>query len=68
VTSSNYTLCDSGNIIAQEAGRYGIITSPRYPNWDANINCAKKIEATSGNVIRVYLNDLAIDGKDQANE
>lgn len=68
MTATNYTLCTGGDISAQQANSYGIITSPNYPQWEPEINCGKKIVTSIGNIIRVYLNDISIDNKDNANE
>lgn len=56
-SSKNYSLCTGGDIDAS-INPYGIITSPNYPSWSPNQNCAKRINAPTGKVIRVYISDM----------
>lgn len=59
-TSRNQTICDNSDINATLYNA-GVITNPNYPNWEPNKNCARKIVAGVGKIIRVYINDLNIE-------
>ena len=51
-------MCDSTTITLTTNSTYGIITSPLYPQWEPNKNCARKVVAPTGKFLRVYLNDF----------
>jgi hypothetical protein len=41
--------------------RKGLIGSPNYPNFDANLNCKAKIIVKNDMIIKAYIKDLGID-------
>ena len=56
----NYTTCLESDINATIAS-YGVITSDGYPNFIPNQTCRRKIVASVGKFIRVFVTDLSIE-------
>ncbi len=60
VSSKNFSIC-SGSDIDGSIEKYGILTSPNYPKWQASLNCKRRITAATNKVIRVYITEMNID-------
>ena len=60
ISSKNNSICD-GVTIDGSVSKYGLLTSPNYPKWLASQNCASKINAPAGKVVRFHVNDIAMD-------
>jgi hypothetical protein len=60
-------LCNSPNIDAI-SNPYGVMTSPNYPYFTANLNCVSRITAPSNKVIRIYVSDILLEEPEQGSD
>ena len=65
VAIKNSSICEQGDFIVANRS-YGIITQQNYPSFVTNLNCARKLVAPLGKIIRVYITDINIEQPDPA--
>lgn len=63
-TIKNASVCDTTSDVNLTATGYGVMTSPNYPVWEANKNCARKINVPVNRVVRLYVTDIYNEGAD----
>ena len=63
-SSQNHSICEEEQIDLSNS-QYGVITSPKYPKWTANVKCGIKLSSDSSKTIRVFISDLNTEVADE---
>lgn len=54
-------MCETTYINADTVA-YGVLTSRKYPTWEANVNCVLKIQSSNPNkALKFYITEIDID-------